>query len=170
MGRKIPNPIARELLISGANEAIKRNKQDMFCTLQTQKSFRSKTYKTMVGTIIFQVRVMKEMIFIGDKNSTQYKTTTSFIFHPISWLIRIGLKGFEAAAVNSGIGWKYNITPVRAVADDSLVFQFCRTGNLDAVRELFGLGRASVLDTNSSGWRPLHVSRFDCYFCRYFSY
>jgi hypothetical protein len=115
----------------------------------------------MFGTIIVQIQVKNWLIVVEGESSTRLETKTSFIFHPASWLIRIGLKyGIETAAISLQKGWQYRITPVRAVQDDSLIFQFCETGNVDAVRELFGRGLASVLDANSSGWRPLNVSGF----------
>lgn len=164
--RSISNPALQEVLIPDASEAIKSN-QNAFRSLQMQKSFRSSPYKTIFGTIVFQTRIIKQLILVEDNNSTQYETTTSFIFHPASWFIRIGLKyGIKTAAVNSRTGWQYNIAPVRAVPDDSLIFRFCQTGNMDAVCELFGRGQASVLDADSRGWRPLHVSSDNRPTCR----
>lgn len=57
-------------------------------------------------------------------------------------------------------GWQYSILPVRSVADDALVFEMCKLGNVDAVRELFGRGDASVLDVDSKG---LEAATCKCY-------
>jgi hypothetical protein len=55
-------------------------------------------------------------------------------------------------------GWKFALEPIRAVEDDAIIFTFCQHNNLEGVRELFSRGEASVLDVDSKGWRPLHVS------------
>jgi nucleoside phosphorylase len=155
--KTISSPILREVLISGASEAIRSN-PDAFRRLQSMRRYHSSSYKTRFGTFVYQTKVAKQSIIAYDESSMRYKTTTSFIFHPASWLIRIGLKcGIEATAVNSQTGWQYSISPVRAVQDDALIFQFCKTGNIAAVSELLKRD-ASVLDVDSRGWRPLHVS------------
>jgi hypothetical protein len=83
---------------------------------------------------------------------------TSFVFYPSWWLTKIGLgHGMEANLSNSTDGWKFNFSPVRAVSDNSLIFEFCESGNLEAVQRLITRGDASVRDTNSKGWNPLHV-------------
>jgi len=42
--------------------------------------------------------------------------------------------------------------------DDSLIFEFCRQGNLSAVRQLISQGQGSIWDVNSWGETPLHAS------------
>jgi hypothetical protein len=84
---------------------------------------------------------------------------TSFIFYPSWWLTKIGLgHGMEANLSNSSDGWQFKFSPVRAVPDNSLIFEFCHSGNLPAVQQLITRGDASVRDTSSKGWNPLHVS------------
>ena len=84
---------------------------------------------------------------------------TSFIFYPAQWLTKIGMnRGMEANLSSSRSGFKFNFNTVYAVPDDSLIFKFCQTGNLKAVRLLISEGNASVRDTSSKGWTPLHVS------------
>lgn len=153
----ISNPLLRQILVSGVTEASK-NKNKISRSLQSTRCFHTSSYKSRFGTMIYQTRVIKQSITAFDEGSVQYKTTTSFIFRPASWLIRMGLKfGIEATAINSQTGWKYNISPVMAVQDDALIFKFCKLGNIGAVQELLK-GDASVLDVDSGGWRPLHVS------------
>ncbi|CAG8960172.1 hypothetical protein HYFRA_00010651 [Hymenoscyphus fraxineus] len=54
-------------------------------------------------------------------------------------------------------GWKNNIKTFRAVPDNSLIFEFCKSGNIAGVRSLLSRGEGSPLDTNSLGWTPLHI-------------
>jgi hypothetical protein len=55
------------------------------------------------------------------------------------------------------VGWKYMIEPFRAVSEDSLIFEFCKSGNVDAVRLLLQRGEASPLDRDPKGRTPLWV-------------
>lgn len=156
----IANPLIKSVLVSGLTQAVKNNPKFLYRS-QGIESFRVSHYDTKFGKIISRTRIDRETIrAVQDGEScTHYKTTTSFVFHPASWLIKIGFKyGLEAMITSSQAGWQYNILPVRAVSDDALVFEFCKVGNVDAVRELFGRRIASVLDVNSVGYGPLHVS------------
>ncbi|RAO73969.1 uncharacterized protein BHQ10_009981 [Talaromyces amestolkiae] len=156
----IANPLIKSVLLSGLTHAAENN-PNFFHRSQGIESYRISHYDTKFGKIVSRIRVDRETIkAVQDGEScTHYRTTTSFIFHPASWLIRIGFKyGLEAMITSSRSGWQYNVLPVRAVADDALIFDLCKIGNVDAVRELFGRGNASVLDVDSKGYRPLHVS------------
>jgi hypothetical protein len=63
----------------------------------------------------------------------------------------------KIAAIHSQQGWKYSISSIRAVPDNSLIFRFCESGNLEGVLELFKRREASVQDVDSCGQTPLHV-------------
>jgi hypothetical protein len=153
----VTDPILRKVLMSAVAATIKNN-TDTFRSSRT-RCFQSLLTRFRFGTIISQTQSEKRSITIDGEISTQYETTTTFIFYPASWLIKIGFKyGIEATTTNSKTGWKYSISPVQAVQNDSLIFRFCESGNVDAVRELFKNKEASVVDVNSTGWRPLHVS------------
>jgi hypothetical protein len=155
----IASPLVKTVLVSGVTQAVKNNPQ-MLRSSQGTESFQVSYYDTRFGRIISRTQVDRETIRAVNEGEscTHYKTTTTFIFHPASWLIRIGFKyGLEAMITNTRAGWQYNILPVRSVPDDALIFEFCKLGNVDAVRELFRRGDASVLDVDSDGWRPLHV-------------
>lgn len=156
----LANPLIKSVLVSGLTQAAKNNPNFLHRSHGIE-SFRLSHYNTKFGKIVSRTRIDRETIrAVQDGEScTHYKTTTSFNFHPASWLIKIGFKyGLETMITSSRAGWQYNILSVRAVPDDALVFDFCKVGNVDAVRELFGRGDASVLDVDSRGWRPLHVS------------
>ena len=90
----------------------------------------------------------------------KYEIITSFIFYPSKWLTRAGLRhGVEANLRTSTSGWRFDYSPIHAVSDNSLIFQLCREGELKAVQILLESGGASIRDTNSQGWTPLHVSQ-----------
>ena len=97
-----------------------------------------------------------------DSNASagKFEIITSFIFYPAGWMTRMGFRhGVEASLNNSSSGWKFNYTPVRAVPDSSLIFDLCRMGNTKAVELLLQRGDASIRDTSSKGWTPLHVGQ-----------
>lgn len=68
----------------------------------------------------------------------------------------------ELSLSSSIKGWQVSLGPFRAIADDSLIFDFSKAGNIEMVQLLFNRREASVLDTNSKGWTPLHVSNDLC--------
>jgi hypothetical protein len=155
--KRIPSAMMRRALLPAANDLIEHSKSKMR-NLQRTKKFQSETRETMFGTILFQTWITEHQAIMGDNETTRTERTTCFIFHPTHWLMRLGLKyGLKAMAVNHHRTWQYSIRPVHAVPDDSLVFSFCMTGNVDAVRELFKRGEASVIDVDTDGWTPLHV-------------
>lgn len=119
---------------------------------------RTSSMGVVVGTIWVRtstLHVEPGLTISGGK----FEITTSFIFYPASWLARIGFHyGVEASLHDSTAGWRFNFSPVRAVPDDSLIFELCGMGEVSAVELLLQRGDASIRDTNSKGWTPLHVS------------
>jgi hypothetical protein len=87
------------------------------------------------------------------------ETETSFFIRPSKWLLRLGLN-FEACAKVSWSlsGWNVLQQTYRVVPTDSLIFQSCRCGDIESVRQLFSQGKASVWDIDVHGRTPLHVS------------
>lgn len=53
---------------------------------------------------------------------------------------------------------QFFFNPVRAIPENSLIFDFCKTGNMQGVQRLIARGDALVQDASSKGWAPLHVS------------
>jgi len=126
--------------------------------------------RTPFGSIYFQVQTEHRhatMVQTKDRDATDdalptplpQQQTVSLIWHPASWATRWGLAfGVQISVLRSHMGWKYVFSPIRSVRDDSLVFSFCRDGNVSAVRELLLRGDASLSDTDSYGRQPLNVS------------
>lgn len=116
--------------------------------------------RTIIGN--FQVHSRKSRLEQPDwKSSAEYEYQTSLRYHPAPWLLKWGIfsSGLSLITSSSTQGWKNVVRTFRAVPDSAPIFEFCKTGNLAAARTLLASGQASVLDTNSLGWTPLHVSR-----------
>lgn len=128
------------------------------------KKITEETQMSITRTIIgsFQVHSRKSRLEQPDwKTSAEYEYQTSLRYHPAPWLLRWGIisSGLSLITSSSTQGWKNVIRTFRAVPDSAPIFEFCKTGNLAAARTLLASGQASVLDTNSLGWTPLHVSQ-----------
>ncbi len=122
----------------------------------------SYTIKTSFGAVYFRsrtFRIRKRFNSETGRSNDQYEFETYFTWHPAPWLMRLGIKfGVNASISKSYWGWKNTLNTFSAVPDDSLIFDFCKTGNIGGVQTLLTRGKASVRDTNSQGWTPLHVS------------
>ncbi len=86
----------------------------------------------------------------------------SYIVRPAPWLLRLGFQyGLNIKLLSSSTkGWQNSLNSIHLVPDDALIFDFCRQGNLLAVRKLLSERLASVRDTDSKGYTPLHVSNY----------
>jgi hypothetical protein len=158
LAQRIPSAMMRRSLLPAATDLIEHNKSKIR-NLQRTKRFQSETRETMFGTILLQTQITEHQAIMGDNETTRTERKTCFIFHPARWLMTLGLKyGLEAIAVNRNRTWQYSVRSIHVVPDDSLVFKFCATGNINAVRELFKRGEASVSDVDTEGRTPLHVS------------
>lgn len=115
-----------------------------------------------------------------DKDETIYKeqleVESSFTFVPSWWttkLITARSIKFDLVKLSTQ-GWRTNIQSfnvrsldtsklrladvTQVVPESSPIFEFCRQGNLEAVKHLIGSRNASVNDMTPKGWTPLHVS------------
>jgi hypothetical protein len=93
------------------------------------------------------------------------QSVTSFVFYPTRWAQRLGVRnGLEAIIASGSKSWLFNcrLTLTRAVPEDALIFDLCRTGQTQAVETILSKGIGSVVDTSPKGWKPLHVSIFKC--------
>ncbi|KAK7187424.1 hypothetical protein PSPO01_06654 [Paraphaeosphaeria sporulosa] len=108
------------------------------------------------------VWVRKTTIYpTNDPAAGSYQTVTSIVFYPRTWMKCLGFqRGLEAAMSSAGRSWLLNcrVTLTRAVPEDSLIFELCRTGQTRAVETLLGKGLGSVVDTSPKGWKPLHFA------------
>ncbi|KAL4883937.1 hypothetical protein BJY04DRAFT_183537 [Aspergillus karnatakaensis] len=115
--------------------------------------------KTFFGTIYYHSQDIQKQVTVDDETAEQNKSKTSFVFHPASWLVRLGIRyGINAIASSQHGSWQYSLRPVHVVPDDSLIFRFCETGNIEAVREMLTRGEAFINDTDTRGWTLLHIA------------
>jgi hypothetical protein len=89
-----------------------------------------------------------------------YAVRSKLIFHPSSLTILRGLQNrvelqLEGKALQ---GWNYKLRYFNAVSKIAPIFKLCKEGNIRAVEQLFGSGRASPWDVDEDGWTPLHVA------------
>ena len=111
----------------------------------------SNTTKTLFGDITIQVNeyatsILTDQGFEDLEHLAQ--SSIRVIFRPAAWL---GL-------LRSSQTWKTTFQVFQPVPDDSPIFTFCRSGNIEGIQMLLTTKRASVWDTNSRGYTPLHVS------------
>lgn len=81
-----------------------------------------------------------------------------YFFYPPRLLNLLGIsRGMEIVIRRSTVGWQYSLRDFRVVPENAPIFEFCRDGNLSAVRTLFMSGHASPWDRDPTGRTPLWV-------------
>ena len=122
----------------------------------------SYTIRSSCGAVYFRSRTFKIPRKSEDgirSSNDHYEFETYFTWHPAPWLMYLGIRfGVNASISKSYRGWRNTLHTFTAVPDDSLIFDFCKAGNIAGVQTLLTKGRASVTDTNTQGRTPLHVS------------
>jgi len=79
--------------------------------------------------------------------------------YPSWWLVKLGLnRGFDLVVSKATQGWQHTLKVFYPVPDNSMIFDFVRTGNIEGVKALLANGKASVWDINSREETPLHVN------------
>ena len=143
---------------SGGSLSVPRKPALAKCTLRQTNN----VIETFLGTIRAKSTItslisdQKGDIIPNDEK--QYETSCTIF--PAQWLVRLGVQcGFHLDFLFSSTqGWKNSLNTFCPVPDDALIFEFCQQGNVSAVRSLLSGRHASVRDTNSQGYTPLHVS------------
>jgi hypothetical protein len=121
--------------------------------------------RTAFGCIWIRTTIIYLPNETGDTHGRS-QSVTSFVFYPTRWIQRFGVRnGLEAVMASAGRSWLFNcrLAVTRAVPEDSLIFELCRTGQTRAVETLISKGLGSVVDTSPKGWKPLHVSNTECW-------
>lgn len=130
--------------------------------LRYQVCHHASSFQTAFGCVWVRTTTIKTPDSIGEEQK-RAQSVTSFIFYPKRWLQLLGVRsGLEAIMASAGRSWVFNcrLTVTRAVPEDALIFELCKTGQTRAVETLLSRGLGSVVDTSPRGWKPLHVSRF----------
>ena len=147
-------------LISGQNWSVPRKKPMLRRTLKVSESITEGflgSIRATSSTILQTSRQTRECTL--DREQDQHEYETSYTISPPSWLVRLGFRyGFRLGFLSSTQGWENTLKTFCPVPDDAVIFEFCRQGNVSAVRSLLSRGLASVRDTDSRGYTPLHVS------------
>ncbi|GFG10290.1 putative ankyrin repeat protein RF_0381 [Aspergillus udagawae] len=92
----------------------------------------------------------------SDAAQTEYRTEKkTFTLRSAEWL---SSRIIELQAVRQGSQWTFNLRPWQVVSPDSMLFDFCREGDLRNVQRLFTKGLASPFDVTPDGDTALHFA------------
>jgi hypothetical protein len=144
------------------NDLISR-RQKPGSSADTCVVYRHSESRSIFGTVLFITRTTYRVVFtsvstVGERTDEKVNSQISIIYHPSQWLLKLRVGwGLVAAVQTSSVGWKFKMSSTCPVPDDSLVFEFCKNGNIDGVRLLFDRREASPMDVDSRGYTPLHV-------------
>lgn len=112
-------------------------------------------YKTIFGTISWRSRAVKithKDRFLGHIENDELETYIAI--RPAPWLLARCLNVQISRTLG---GWTWRGRQFQLVPDDSLIFRYCKDGNLTGVRDLFQYKLASPFDIDNRGYTPLHV-------------
>ena len=145
---------------SGENWIVPQRKATSRRNLETSESVIEGflgSIRATSATVLQSSRQIVDLTTYHEQDQHEYKT--SYTISPAPWLVHLGFHyGLHLGFLSSTQGWKNTLKTFCPVPDDALIFEFCRQGNVPAVRSLLSGGHASVRDTDSRGYTPLHVS------------
>jgi hypothetical protein len=91
----------------------------------------------------------------SDTARTEYQSERkTFTLRLAGWL---SSRIIELQAVQQGSQWTFNLRPWQVVSPDSMLFDFCKEGDLRNIQRLFSKGLASPFDVTPDGDTALHV-------------
>ncbi|CZR55223.1 uncharacterized protein PAC_05110 [Phialocephala subalpina] len=124
---------------------------EMHCTVETYTTYR-----------IGESSSHNELEPSESKENLEVETNFSLI--PSWWVVRFGMsKVFKFDIMQlSSQGWQAKMATFNLIPSKSPIFDFCRDGNLDAVRSLLKGGHASARDITPEGFTPLHAAASSC--------
>lgn len=147
----LPDQSARSCFDTGHNSA-----KSTAPTVTTEAGFLPMSTAPLSSTIASASHSSKPSLTSSTSaargSATQRNRSASF---PESLGIKFGV---NASISESYWAWKNTLNTFTAVSNDSLIFAFCKTGDIGGVQTLLSRVKASVRDTNTQGWTPLHVS------------
>jgi len=145
----------------GAQYNMTSNSRTKIRPRRTQIAASYTSISSIFGNFILKSRKFSapSKVYSIEEEDEQQARESYITIRPALWLARFGLKYGIQVAISQSLGnWKHALNTFRPVPDDSLIFDFCKLGNIDGVRLLLDKGDASTWDTNSQGRTPLHVS------------
>lgn len=130
------------------------------------KSRQTQTYWARnLTTPPFDIQIITRTYDVRTIRDTESRKTTemetTYVVRPSSLGRLLGVTRGMKVSASSATGWKYSIQTFREVSSDSLIFEFCRQGNLAAVRSLLERKDASPWDRDPQGRTPLWVCQIN---------
>lgn len=112
-----------DIEVSQAKFQGRRGSQSRIC-------HRTSATGTLFGTIWLRTTSVQ----VSARSSKNVDIVSSFTFFPSWWLTKVGMNyGMEANLSTTATGWQYNFNPVRAVPDDSPIFNACQVSVLQII-------------------------------------
>lgn len=149
--------------LSSVHEVSRRSRQQTWT--KDRLSVRNFVTETFFGAITTTTRTrLLRSGFIGDETlddeECQYERVSSFRIFLARWLLKLGFNYAYSFSIydSSTQGWQSSLKSINLVPDDASIFEFCRQGNIEKVRQLISRNLASVRDVDSEGRTALHVS------------
>ncbi len=121
-------------------------------TRKTTVESREGVYKSWLGTMTWRSRVIRTTHL--DYEIENDRLQTYLCWQPASWILR---RSISLTIMRATSGWTYRFNPYRLVPEESLIFKYCRSGNIAGIQDLFSHGIASPLDINFLSLTHLHV-------------
>lgn len=153
-----------EGLVSEKMVELKSSKNDSRREMSRHGKSVPKPSRDRSKVILRSRKTLFGVIFIHSKSYEECGIScyeNLYMFRPAAWLIWLGMQSSLDILISKFTrGWKNNLSSrtFRAVSNDASIFQLCHDGNTDEIRTLFAKGEASVMDRESNGMTPLHVS------------
>ena len=157
---------------NGYNEPVEGDYQHMNGYQKRNRAFRHSRPRvshgaSSMGVLVGNIWTRTATVHIDvetdpKKTQEEVEVITSYVYYPADWLMKVGFNhGIEATLKQSGTtaGWNFVLNPIHAIPRDSIIFEFCKQGNVEAVALMMQRGETSVRDTSPEGWTPLHVSQ-----------
>lgn len=149
-----------------ANELLREAPSNHQPPLPIAKRKQEKPYRSsekriinFFGSVKFYREMSRTQTDAEDGESLEKEEDTiKFNMTPAPWLIRLGMSfQIRFYLSSSTVGLTNGINTFRIIPDNSLIFEFCKTGRVDMVRLLFDRKEASPWDMNKKGQTLLDV-------------
>lgn len=124
---------------------------------QSYSNTSEAVYPLWLGSLSVKTQFMtlRPAIHKSDTAQSEYRSEKrTFTLRSTRWWSSCII---ELQAIRQGRQWTLNLRPWQVVSPDSMLFEFCREGDLRNVQRLFSKGLASPFDVTSDGDTALHV-------------
>lgn len=121
-------------------------------TRMTAVESRVGVYESLLGTMTWRSRAIRTTHLEYEIKNDRLESNIRW--KPASWLLR---RSMSLTIMRATSGWTYRFNPCQIVPDGSLIFTYCKSGNIAGIQDLFSRGIASPFDIDSESTTPLHV-------------